>query len=88
MHVLPCAVVVEGEVPENRFQMSKNVFTLKYRALETFFGGLEHYIGAPSPDILHAMEREHSSEERFNSHVSRRTHAGSLRGEPFATRNS
>ena len=63
------AVVVEGEVPENRFQMSTNVFTLKYRALETFFGGLEHYIGAPSPDILHAMEREHSSEEPFNSHV-------------------
>ena len=62
------SLVVQGEVPENRFQMSASVFTMKYLSLETFFGGLELYIGTPSPDILNSMEREHSSTEPFNSH--------------------
>jgi hypothetical protein len=35
-------------------------FTLKFGELSAFFGGLEKRIGSPDPNVLYAMEREHT----------------------------
>ena len=58
----------KADVKGSRFCMHPSVFEMKFRGLEAYFGGLERYVGSPSPDILQAMERDHTSTEKFSSH--------------------
>ena len=49
-----------GEL-HGKFMQEGKAFTMKYGDLSTFFAGLEGKIGAPEPQVLSAMEREHTS---------------------------
>lgn len=51
-----------------KFEASIATFTLGFKGLEAYYGGLEAYVGTPSPDIANAIEREHGSEKVFSSH--------------------
>lgn len=51
-----------------KFEASIATFTLGFRGLEDYYGGLEAFVGTPSPDIANAIEREHGSVEPFSSH--------------------
>ena len=51
--------VADKSVKESvsKFAASANAFTFGFRGLDDYFGGLESYVGTPSPDIFNAMER-------------------------------
>ena len=57
----------------SRFAALPDSFTFEYAGLEAFFAGLEGLIGSPSPDVLAAQTREHSSDAKFSSHNVRST---------------
>ena len=40
-----------------KFEASSSTFKYGFRGLDDYFGGLEVFIGTPSPDIFNAMER-------------------------------
>ena len=64
----PSARTREAVALHSKFLASPNTITYKYADVKSFFDGLEGFIGTPSADIFPAMEREHSSDERFDSH--------------------
>lgn len=58
----------------SKFDADPNVFEYNYANEEDFYGGLEAFIGSPSPDIFIGMEREHRSDDKFDSvHVMQTT---------------
>ena len=44
-----------------KFQQEPNTFNLTYSGLETYFNGLEGFLGPPCPDVHRQMEREHGN---------------------------
>lgn len=40
-------------------KMAESTFTLSFAGLDAFFGGLEHRLGTPDPNLLRAMRFEH-----------------------------
>ena len=64
----------DGERLLSKFEASANAFTFGFKAVDAHFGGLEQFVGTPSPDIYSAMEREHNSDAPFSSHNVRNTH--------------
>ena len=52
-----------GSQPAQKSECSRDS-----RCLSFLCGALVFQAGTPSPDVLNAMEREHSSTEPFNSH--------------------
>ena len=53
---------------QQKFQQEPNTFILAYSGLETYFNGLEGFLGPPSPDVRRQMDREHR--ECPDSHAS------------------
>ena len=51
-----------------KFETAGNNFTFGFAGIQLYYQGLEHFIGSPQPDVMGAMDREHSSAEPFSSH--------------------
>ena len=63
-----CVSQDETSKLQSKFETSGLNFKFGFASLETYFGGLERFIGTPSPAISAAMEQEHESVEPYNSH--------------------
>ena len=56
---LQAASAASAEELHDKFVADGTGFTLRLSGLNKFFGGLEGFIGSPSPQVERAMEREH-----------------------------